>query len=59
MDETMKRKFGVYIFLGLLIGAVFGIFLGGLTGAGLGGLVGAALGWFMAGAVLEAEKKKK
>jgi hypothetical protein len=59
MEKTMKRKFGIYIFLGLLIGTVFGVILGGLPGAGLGALVGAAIGWFIAAAVLEAEKKKK
>jgi hypothetical protein len=28
MDEKMKRKFGIYIFVGLLLGAAFGMSLG-------------------------------
>jgi ABC-type uncharacterized transport system permease subunit len=60
----MKQRFGVYIFLGLLIGAVFGMFLGGgsanpILGIGGGAFAGAAIGWFIAAAVLEKEKEKK
>jgi ABC-type uncharacterized transport system permease subunit len=63
MDEKMKRRFGIYIFGGLLIGAFFGIFLGagsansvlGITG---GALVGAAIGWFIAAYFMEKEKRR-
>jgi hypothetical protein len=64
MDKTpayyMDKKFGYYIFGGLLIGALFGMIWarGGLMGAGVGALVGAAIGWFIAAAVLEQSKKK-
>jgi ABC-type uncharacterized transport system permease subunit len=59
----MDKKFGYYIFGGLLVGALFGLlwsthgnaFLGISTGA----LVGAAIGWFAAAAVLEQQKGKK
>jgi ABC-type uncharacterized transport system permease subunit len=63
MDEKMKRKFGLYVFLGLLIGAFFGMLLGAgsanpLLGIGGGALAGVFIGWFIAAAVLEKEKKK-
>jgi ABC-type uncharacterized transport system permease subunit len=63
MDEKMKRKFGLYIFLGLLIGAFFGMFLAAgsanpFLGIGGGALAGVFIGWFIAAAVLEKEKKK-
>jgi hypothetical protein len=32
MNEIMKRKFGIYIFTGLIIGAIFGIFLAPRSG---------------------------
>lgn len=59
----MDKKFGYYVFGGLLIGA----FLGwgwsanenSLMGIGIGALVGVALGWFIAAAVLEKSKKEK
>lgn len=64
MDEKTKRKFGIYIFGGLLIGATFGIFLGAgsenlFLGISIGALVGVALGWFIAAAALEKENKEK
>jgi membrane protease YdiL (CAAX protease family) len=64
MDEKMKRKFGIYVFLGLLIGALFGIFLGAgsenpFLGIGGGAFAGAAIGWFIAAAVMEKGNKKK
>jgi len=63
MDEMMKRKFGIYIFLGLLVGALFGIFLGAgsanpILGIGGGALAGVFIGWLIAAAVMEKEKKK-
>ena len=64
MDEKMKRKFGIFIFVGMLIGAAFGVFFGAgsansIPGIGGGALVGAALGWFIAAAVTEKEKENK
>jgi ABC-type uncharacterized transport system permease subunit len=60
----MDRKFGYYIVLGLLVGAVYGFGLGAvngntLLGIGLGALAGVFLGWFVAAAVLEREASKK
>ena len=58
MDRMMERKFGIYVFGGLLVGAV----LGGLWGAAgehtvaamvIGALAGLAVGWFIAAATLE------
>lgn len=59
----MDRKFGYFVFGGM----IFGIFLGLLWSAGgnviwglvIGGLAGTAIGWFAAAAVIEQEKKKK
>ena len=57
----MDKKFGYYIFGGLLIGALFGLSWSAHTlfGIGIGALVGAAIGWFAAAAMLEREKEKK
>lgn len=63
MDEKAKRKFGLYVFVGLLVGALLGTAWGAPSGnpvlwtAG-GVLVGVAIAWFIAAAVLESEKKK-
>ena len=59
----MDKKFGYYVFGGLLIGA----FLGwgwsangsSILGIGIGALVGVALGWFFAAAALEKSNKEK
>jgi uncharacterized protein YcfJ len=64
MDQKMERKFGVYVFLGGLIGAIFGWGLGMANGnsiAGLGGgaLAGVFIGWFIAAAVFEKQKGQK
>jgi hypothetical protein len=58
----MKKRFGYFILIGLLIGAIFGSGLGAanesaLAGLGLGALAGIFVGWFVAAAVLENEKK--
>ena len=63
MDEKTKQKFGIYIFVGLLIGAVLGIFFGTgsanpVLGIGTGALVGTAIGWFIGAAMIEKEKKE-
>jgi ABC-type uncharacterized transport system permease subunit len=59
----MDKKFGYYIFGGLLIGAVFGSLWAAngntLLGISIGALVGAAIGWFAAAATLEREKEKR
>jgi hypothetical protein len=59
----MDKKFGYYVFGGLLVGAFlgWGWSAGGnsLLGIGMGALVGVALGWFAAAAVLEREPGKK
>ena len=62
MDKKMERKFGLFVFLGLLIGALFGMFLGAgganpILGIGGGALAGVFIGWFIAAAVMEKEKK--
>jgi len=63
MDEKTKRKFGIYVFVGLLIGALLGTAWGAgsdnpiLWTAG-GALVGLAVAWFIGAAVIEREKKK-
>lgn len=59
----MDKKFGYYIFGGLLIGAMFGLMWAAgnnpLMGIGIGALVGTAIGWFVAAAILEQQKKQK
>jgi hypothetical protein len=55
----MDRKFGYYIFGGLLIGALFGLIWAGWVGLGIGALIGTAIGWFLAAYVLEKDKKTK
>ena len=57
----MKRKFGIYIVLGLAIGLVFGTGMGAangnaLFGTGLGALFGVFIGWFMAAAAQNRNK---
>ncbi|NJO81784.1 MAG: hypothetical protein HC828_02750 [Blastochloris sp.] len=59
----MERTFGLYIVLGLVIGAVFGMGLGATTGnvlwgIGLGALAGVFLGWFVAAAMFENQNKR-
>jgi hypothetical protein len=53
--EMSERKFGLYIFLGLAIGAVLGIGLGAangnvFNGFWIGALAGVFIGWFIAAA---------
>ena len=58
-----KRKFGYYVFGGMLIGAMLGLAWSAngniLVGLGIGALAGTAIGWFAAAAALENEKQKK
>jgi ABC-type uncharacterized transport system permease subunit len=59
----MDKKFGYYVFGGMLIGALFGLIWAGggnpLPGLAGGALVGTSIGWFIAAYVLEKEKKEK
>jgi ABC-type uncharacterized transport system permease subunit len=59
----MDKKFGYYVFGGLLIGAFLGWGWSGdgnpFAGIGIGALVGLFLGWFIAAAVLEKSNKEK
>lgn len=59
----MDKKFGYYIFGGMLIGAFLGMLWAGngnpiLSIAG-GASVGTAIGWFAAAYAMEKEKGKK
>lgn len=54
----MNKKFGYYILIGLLIGAIFGMGIGAangspLPGIGMGALAGVFLAWFIAAAILK------
>lgn len=54
----MNKKFGYYIVIGLLIGAIFGMGIGAangnpVTGIGMGALAGVFLAWFIAAAILK------
>lgn len=60
----MDKKIGIYVVVGLLIGAVFGLGVGAangnaITGIGIGALVGVFLAWFIAAAILEKSNKGK
>jgi hypothetical protein len=61
-ENKMDKKFGYFIFGGLLIGALFGLLwsVNGnlILGIGTGALVGTAIGWFAAAYVMESEKGK-
>jgi hypothetical protein len=59
----MDKKFGYYIFGGMLVGALFGLLWSvngnAISGVGFGALAGTGIGWFAAAAMLEKEKEKK
>jgi hypothetical protein len=58
----MEKRFGYYIFGGLLIGALFGLLWsanGNIMSIVYGALAGAAIGWFAAAYAMEREKEKK
>ena len=59
----MDKKFGYYVFGGMLIGALFGLIWSGssnpLAGLAGGAVLGTFIGWFIAAAVRENEKKAK
>ncbi len=57
----MDRRFGYFLFLGLVVGALFGLGFGSangnaLLGLGFGALGGVFLGWFLA--TIAAERSK-
>jgi hypothetical protein len=57
----MDRRFGYFVFVGLLIGVLFGFGTGAangnpLLGAGFGALTGVFLGWFVAAVVQQKGK---
>lgn len=58
-----KKKFGYYVFGGMLIGAFLGLgwsaHANPLAGLGIGALVGTFIGWFAAAAALELAKQKE
>jgi ABC-type uncharacterized transport system permease subunit len=59
----MDKKFGYYIFGGMLIGALLGLAwfanANPLVGLGAGALVGTFIGWFAAAYAMELDKQKK
>jgi ABC-type uncharacterized transport system permease subunit len=59
----MGRRLGIYLDLGLLIGAIFSVALGTgsdspLLGIGLGALLGVFAGWFAYAAAVEIWKER-
>ena len=59
----MDKKYGYYLFGGMLLGGILGMMwaAGGNTflGLGFGALAGTFLGWFAAAAAMQIEKDKK
>jgi hypothetical protein len=59
----MDKKFGYFIFGGLLIGALFGLLWSAngnpILGIGIGALAGTAIGGFAAAYVMERDKQKE
>jgi ABC-type uncharacterized transport system permease subunit len=59
----MNKKFGYYIFGGMILGALLGLMwsAGGNTIVGIlmGALGGTAIGWFAAAYAMEKKKEKK
>ena len=59
----MDKKFGYYIFGGMLIGALFGMLWAGsgnpVVGIAIGAFAGTAIGWFAAAYAMQKEKEKK
>jgi ABC-type uncharacterized transport system permease subunit len=59
----VDKKFGYYIFGGMLIGALFGMLWAGrgnpVMGIAIGAIAGTFIGWFAAAYVMEKEKENK
>jgi uncharacterized membrane protein len=63
MKKEDEQKFGLYVFAGVVIGAVTGAGLGiangnVFNGLWIGALVGVSIGWFIAAAVREKDNKE-
>lgn len=58
----MDKRFGYYVFGGMLIGALLGFGWAGtgnvLVGVGMGALIGTAIGWFIAAYVFQQKGNK-
>lgn len=58
----MDKKFGYYVFGGMLIGTLFGMLWAGngnsLPGILVGAFSGAFIGWFVAAYAMEKEREK-
>ena len=58
----MNKKFGYYVFGGMLIGTLFGTVWAvngnSILGMASGGFVGAFIGWFIAAYIIEKERDK-
>jgi ABC-type uncharacterized transport system permease subunit len=58
----MDKKFGYYIFGGMLIGALFGVIWAGngtpILSIAIGALIGTAIGWFAAAYSQEKDKNE-
>ena len=59
----MNKKFGYYIFAGILLGAILGMMWAAngnlLLGLAAGAVAGTFIGWFVAAAAMQKEKDKK
>lgn len=59
----MDKRFGYFVFGGLLLGTLLGWMWtasgNAILGLGVGALVGTAIGWFAAAAIMEREKKER
>jgi ABC-type uncharacterized transport system permease subunit len=59
----MDKKFGYYVFGGLVLGAILGWLWSAsnnpLIGMGIGAVIGMAIGWFAAAADIEKNNKVK
>ena len=59
----MDKKFGTYIFGGLLLGVLFGLLWtrngNSILGISIGAFIGTFIGWFVAAYAMENEKNKK
>ena len=59
----MDKRFGYFVFGGLLVGSFLGWMWtasgNAIFGLGIGALVGTAIGWFAGAAIMEREKKER
>lgn len=59
MDDMDKRKFGYYVFGGMLIGALLGLSLAGILGLASGAFAGMFIGWFAGAYFLQIGTEKR